>query len=455
MTPAPDRGPGGLTWPSRFSRIPRLTLLGAGFVGDQEAQDGVHLRWSFDPDLGFPAEGFLLWSRRRAPHEHPQGLVRPAGQQLEQQPRPPASSGVTVHRADGGRLQAGRRCDQIGLDWARAAGPAVPDGVRHAAGAGASVTVFGLAQRGAVSVRARHAGRVADCAASAGPPAWPAPRDAVATRSRAGRRRDDAGRRDLRVRRRRGDVAQAPRRPGEARGACATSGSPAAATCTPFELTVGADAIDEVLVSGCDAILVGVVWSPIDADDAERGWTLLAGPICLPVDEALTYLCSSGPGSGRSIAKSRLPRSRRPPQRRADPRAAWTPACSGRTSTSCTLRSRRCSAAAVSSSSASTPMTPTTARPGGYDVVRDALTAAVDPYFARILGLYVVHRPSDPTGRFDYRIEATWPIDGEKQRLVAGSSTTAASRRSRRCRHRPRSQPPPGSAPRTSWPTAS
>ena len=37
-----------------FIQDPRLTLISAGFLGDKEAQDGVHLRWSFDPDLGFP-----------------------------------------------------------------------------------------------------------------------------------------------------------------------------------------------------------------------------------------------------------------------------------------------------------------------------------------------------------------------------------------------------------------
>ena len=46
-----------------FTQDPRLTLIGAGFVGDSEAEDGVHLRWSFDPDLGFPPEGFRLYVR--------------------------------------------------------------------------------------------------------------------------------------------------------------------------------------------------------------------------------------------------------------------------------------------------------------------------------------------------------------------------------------------------------
>ena len=41
-----------------------------------------------------------------------------------------------------------------------------------------------------------------------------------------------------------------------------------------------------------------------------------------------------------------------------------------------------------------------------YDVVRDALTAAADPYFARVLGLYWVHKLANKTERFDYKVEA-------------------------------------------------
>ncbi len=48
---------------SDFTQDPRLTLIGAGFAGDREVEDGVHLRWSFDPDLGFPPAGFRLFVR--------------------------------------------------------------------------------------------------------------------------------------------------------------------------------------------------------------------------------------------------------------------------------------------------------------------------------------------------------------------------------------------------------
>ncbi|HEY6056498.1 MAG TPA: hypothetical protein VIV06_00625, partial [Candidatus Limnocylindrales bacterium] len=139
---------------------PRLTLLGAGFVGDSEAQDGVHLRWSFDPELGFPPEGFTLSFRAASRGDTLKVSFATLASQLEQQTAPAGvADGVTVHRADGTRLTAGRLCNQLGL--ALDASPLVlrfrprfgapPSLVRR-------VTVFGLTQGGAVSVRGRHAG---------------------------------------------------------------------------------------------------------------------------------------------------------------------------------------------------------------------------------------------------------------------------------------------------------
>ena len=61
-------------------------------------------------------------------------------------------------------------------------------------------------------------------------------------------------------------------------------------------------------------------------------------------------------------------------------------------------------------------------RPGGWHELalrRGARCAdgRGDPYFARVLGLYWVHAPTTPPERFDYMVEATWPIDGEKRRF--------------------------------------
>jgi hypothetical protein len=401
---------------------PRLTLLGAGFVGDPEAQDGVHLRWSFDPDLGFPPEGFLLWSREATRADTRKASFVSLATQLEQQEAPAGvAGGVTVHRADGGRVQAGRRCGQIGLDVGssplvlrfRPAFGTPPEQVR-------SVTVFGLAQRGAVSVQARHAGRVADCAAVGGAACLRkllGEHIATDVTELAGAEVMLAGR-DLRARRRRGNVAAVLRddRASALERLRDIGFRPAAATCTPFELTVRADDVYEVLVAWCDAILPVVAWSPIAREVGERGWTLLAGPICLPVDDAPASLCSSGLGSARTVAKSRLPDAAdlpggAPTRAELDARLLGPDFDELRTSLDKVLSA---GGQFVTRLDADDADDGTTWR---YDVVRDAVTAAVDPYFARILGLYFVHRPSDQTVRSDYRIEATWPIDGEKQQL--------------------------------------
>ncbi|SFR94938.1 hypothetical protein SAMN04487846_1056 [Microbacterium sp. cf046] len=400
---------------------PRLTLIGAGFLGDSEAQDGVHLRWSFDPDLGFPAEGFRLWVRDASREDSRKVSFTKLATQLEQHPAAAGiATGVTVHRMDGGRIAAGRRCDQIGL--ALGSAPLV---LRFRPGFGAapepvrSVTVFGLSQRGAVSVRARHAGRVADCAAVG---AAPCLRDltggAIAEELTALTGADMmlAGR-DLRTRRSGDGVAAAVR---EDRASALerlrdVGFAAAAASCTPFQLTVRADAIDEVLVSGCDAILVGALWSPIAPDDAERGWTPLAGPICLPVDDTPGSPCTAG-ASGRAVASARLPDAADLPPgapTRAELDARLLGADFDELSTSLE-KVLSGGGQFVTRLAADDIDDGTTWR---YDVVRDAVTAAADPYFARILGLYWVHHPIDATARHDYRVEATWPIDGEKKSL--------------------------------------
>ena len=404
---------------------PRLTLTGAGFAGDPEAQDGIHLRWAFDPDLGFPAEGFRLWFRQAARGDLRKVSFAPLAHQLESQPAPAGvAEGVTVHRADGARLEAGRRCEQIGLELGtsplvlrvRATFGSQPEPIRL-------VTVFGVAQRGAVSVRARHAGRVADCAAAG-----------VATCLR--RIVEDAGAeelatlagadvllagRDIRGRERGGERSAAALLRSDRAAALELLREvgfqpPAATTCTPFQLTVRADAIDEVHVSGCNAILVGALWSPISADDCDRGWKLLHGPICLPVGDVPTYSCEAQEGTARDVARARLPdEADLPPQapRRAalEARLLGTDFDELQTSLEQALDGGGQLVARLPSDD---PDDRTTWR---YDVVRDALTAAADPYFARILGLYWVHRETNPNLRYDYKIEAAWPIDGERRRL--------------------------------------
>jgi hypothetical protein len=412
---------------------PRLTLTGAGFVGDPEAQDGIHLRWSFDPDLGFPTDGFRLSYREAAREDLRKVSFVRLAQQFEQQAAPAGvADGVTVHRADGRRLQAGRRCDQVGLDLGgtdlvlrfRPSFGAPPGTVRR-------VTVFGVAERGGVSVRARHAGRVADCAASGlaaclrkiidHPIVGELTTLAAADVMLAGRnaRRRVVGGQPGQPRRTTGSNLAALLRADRATALehlREVGFQPAATTCTPFQLTVEADAIDEVLVSGCNAILVGALWSPIPADDCERGWKLLRGPICLPVQGVPGYPCEPEAGSAADVAKRRLP-----------DQADLPPLAPTRADLDARLLGPDFDELRASLEDALNAggqlVTRLRAEDSGdgtswrYDVVRDALTAAADPYFARVLGLYWVHREKDPNVRYDYKIEATWPIEGEKRRL--------------------------------------
>lgn len=55
----------------------RLSMLGLGIVDDKDIVDGIHLRWLFDPALGFPKYGFTLYRREHTkcplrcfPEEH-------------------------------------------------------------------------------------------------------------------------------------------------------------------------------------------------------------------------------------------------------------------------------------------------------------------------------------------------------------------------------------------------
>jgi hypothetical protein len=408
-----------------FLQDARLTLLGAGFLGDAEAQDGVHLRWSFDPELGFPSEGFQLYFREPARKTTLKVSFTALAKQLQQQGAPAAvESGVTVHRADGDRLPVATRCEQVGLDLAgsplvlrfRPTFGTPPGLVRE-------VTLLGTTQQGAAFAQALHAGRVADCAAIGQQLCLGQILDsgtvAQLTRLDAGDR-VLAGR-HLRQRRRATRVTwaalvRAERADALRQLADLGAGTAAAAGCVPFQLTLRADVIDAVRISGCNATLLGAVWSPFARDESEAGWKPLHGPLCLPVNATPGYGCSLGPGDARSIAKNRIPQEAELPP--AAPRRAE-------------LEQRLLGAdfdelhhsleQAIGSGgqlvvrlASDDPGDGTSWR---YDVVRDALTAAADPYFARVLGLYWVHKPSTPPQRFDYMVEAVWPVNGEKRRF--------------------------------------
>jgi len=408
-----------------FVQDPRLTLISAGFLGDKEAQDGVHLRWSFDPDLGFPAEGFELYGRAPAPKTTLKVSFTNLARQLQQQAAPAGvDGGVTVHRADGDRLAVGTRCDQVGLDLG-----ATPLVLRFRPSFGAppalvrEVTLLGVTQQGAAFIHAIHRGRAADCAAVGQNACLTQILDASVlsqlTRLDGGERLL-AGR-DLRARRRGVRTSWATLVKGD-RTAAATGLAElgvrlaAAATCVPFQLTVRADVIDAVHIAGCNATLLGAVWSPLADDECTRGWKPLHGPICLPVKDVPEYPCSLEPGDPREVAKRRLPEEAQLPPN-APRREALEKRLLGpdfdelRTSLEQALGGGGQFFARLASDD------PDDGTSWRYDVVRDALTAAADPYFARVLGLYWVHVLDNKTDRFDYKVEAVWPVDGEKRRF--------------------------------------
>jgi hypothetical protein len=408
-----------------FVQDPRLTLISAGFLGDKEAQDGVHLRWSFDPDLSFPAEGFQLYVRAPAPKTTLKMSFSNLAHQLQQHPAPAGvDAGVTVHRTDGDRLAVGTRCRQVGLDLGSA-----PLVLRFRPNFGAppglvrEVTLLGVTQQGGAFARALHHGRAADCAAIGQQACLTQVLDptvaARLTRLEAGERVLTG--RHLRGQRRRARASWTAVIKDEraaARNQLAGLGirPSAIASCVPFQLTLRADAIDAVHVSGCNATLLGLVWSPFARDECERGWKPLHGPVCLPVDAVPGYGCRQETGDARSIAKQRIPEEAELPPN-APRRAALEARLLGpdfedlHHSLEQALGSGGQFFARLASDD---PEDGTTWR---YDVVRDALTAAADPYFARVLGLYWVHKLASKTERFDYKVEADWPIDGDKRRF--------------------------------------
>jgi hypothetical protein len=408
---------------SDFTQDPRLTLIGAGFVGDREAEDGVHLRWSFDPDLGFPPEGFRLFVREPVRKTTLKASFTALARQLQQQPAPAGvESGVTVHRADGDRLAVGTRCDQVGLDLG-----ALPLVLRFRANFGAAatlvreVTVMGVALQGGVFVRALHRGRPTDCAA-VGQGACLAQVIDTGLSSKlsrlAGGERLLAGR-DLRARARAGRTNWAKLVASDR--AAATAGLAAlgetravAVACVPFQIVVNADAIDAIEVSGCNATLIGVVWSPLAPDEGTRGWKPLAGPICLPVKETPGYPCGLGPADPRDVAAGRLPKeSQLPPD--APRRDALEKRLLGAAFDELRVTLEQALGAGGQFLKRLASDDPDDGTSWRFDAVRDVLTAAADPYFARLVGLYHVHRLDPKTDRFDYKVEATWPIDGVKR----------------------------------------
>lgn len=400
---------------------PRLTLLGAGFAGDPEVQDGVHLRWSFDPALGFPREGFQLYSRSAAGPELSKVSFRELAQELKSRPAPAGvASGITVHRRNGERLVVSTRCGQTGLDLG-----GVPLVVRFRPSFGSrpqlvrQVTLIGFTAQGGVLARTLHRGRVTDCA-GVGAKACMTSLSELPSRAliRLGSEELILPGRTL------NDLRRATKKSWSAllktnrsdamdvldslRGARSRR---AATTCTPFQITLAANAIDEVRISGCNATLLAAVVAPLAPDEADRNWRPLHGPVCLPVENAPGYPCNREPGQARDVALSRLP-----DQADLPPLAPTKAATVTRLLGSAFGDLRAALESALNDGITFTDRIPSDdiADPSAYrlDVVSDVLTAAADPYFARIVGLYWVHEFGEKKDRLDYKLEAVWKIGG-------------------------------------------
>lgn len=54
-----------------------LKLLGSGFLSDEHVADGIHLRWIFNPQLGFPRKAFCIFRRPSVDTEIGRREVRP------------------------------------------------------------------------------------------------------------------------------------------------------------------------------------------------------------------------------------------------------------------------------------------------------------------------------------------------------------------------------------------
>ena len=341
----------------RLTQDPRLTLRVLGIETDPEIQDGIHLRWAFAPELGFPPAGFQLWVRP-ARDGKPQGASVGAAAAAVTGAPPPGivTGGVTVHAADGLPLDIELRCDRRGL--ALSGRPLVvrfrPDFVKPP-GLVREVVLTGITQRGPVVARALHAGRVAACA----------------------------------------DFAE-----------IATPGS-----CVQYELTLRADAIDAVEVTGSSALLMTVTYVPLEPDEAEQGWERIGDRICLPVGSSPAYPCPDPGVDPLEVATKRLPDpAQLPPDapryddlvdrllgRTFDELRAMLEQMLDRASVQPPyLQEER-----LEPDDKETPSTFT------LQPLHQVLLGCTDPYFARVVGLYWVDTTG--SGTRDYKVEAEWP----------------------------------------------
>jgi hypothetical protein len=457
-----------------LTQDPRLTMMALGIHGDQEIEDGVHLRWAFEPELGFPLDGFRLFVRPSRPGRSIKVDLSDVLELLFANPvRAIVSGGVTIHAEDGSFLTIKELCNQ----WGLAVAESPPLVVRFRPTLGAKprvvreVTLYGITEGGWAYAEARFSGRPARCTgfvASGSPFVAMAPEDVVSSRLPLGaapvlmagrvpgeesghdtgsietegethpleairsprhgkpglweraltRRRLsqtvagasllalEAGIRGWR-RARAESAGTVPRLGPDVRTATMATG------CEPVEITLRADAIDEVLLSG-DLALQAVAYTLVGEEESDAGWEPLTDPICLPIDHATGYTCPAGSLSGYELAKLRLPNpSLLPPDAPDvgdladrligpsfdDLRAKLEAMLDAAPALPAHLQLEKIAA--------DDPNDPAIYR---LQTILEILLGSVDPYFARIVGLYHVDHPAD--GPWDYKVEATWTDGG-------------------------------------------
>jgi hypothetical protein len=344
----------------RLLQDPRLSLRTLGSIDDEQIIDGVHLRWSFAPELGFPPHGFRLSVRPSRQAEGQVADIAAAAGPLVGNPPPGLrTDGVTVHRADGRPLAIERRCNSISV----VVGPhrvviAFRDGFGAPRRTVREVVLHGAVEQGTVTARALHGDRVAAC----------------------------------------GSAAQAP----------------GSKDCTAFSLRLQADAIDTVELSGDGlGVLLRVAYVIIDADDRHGDWEGLA-EFCLPLDASPSYPCPPQGTDPYAVAKSRLP----------DPSELPPGAPSWDDLADRLLGDGFAELVDTLQKMLDDPTPPhlqrfeLTADEGDDDTVfrsqplHHVLLGCLDPYFARIVGLYHVDT-KHLDGTWDYLIEAEWSVDGD------------------------------------------
>lgn len=269
-----------------------LAMVGLGVLGDQPPHpiqpilpDGVHLRWAFDPELGFPWHGYHLFRR---PHRPGKPLCL-ASQWRRWAKEPPAGSTQSLKE---GELRSDSK-----LALAPTSDPADPPGIDLR---GRTYLRFDLAE----GQPARTFQLKVLFLAAKG-------RADIEIEPRGGR-----GRNLLRALAAQVEEAVRPWPPASLKAVAFDRGTPVASAALSSgaggiaTAMLTADRMDRIEISGGPAMLLDLCFVPVD-HEAGEGWGLIPGfayPLCLPT-AAPGYACKGRPATqaqAESMALSRI-----------------------------------------------------------------------------------------------------------------------------------------------------